>query len=591
MQSISAFTVGTTWIPWPPTGPADFVLYGFLAMILVLLVTTGAMIWRRRRMTLRRVQALQRIVSQLDTRSLRLSRANAVSEAQTPNTPGEVRHLWMEYDETFVNGKDTVTLLNTVDAKEVFNSESLANELAHSRGLAFMPSALTAFGVLGTFLGLAFGLSDLQLGGTSQSDIFDLQLGVQQLISGVSMAFVTSIVGVIASLIISFSRYHSISKCDDAIERFQKRVDEIFNRHTPESSLVNIEHYTLDSSQALNELHEKIGTKLQEAVQGVAGDMQQAVTTALESAIAPVLQEISSSSKEQAHGALENLMREFEGSFRELGSAQAEQLSEATKDLSTSAGTINTALSKTLDTVRLQGTQTQESVQSAVQETVTVMGERSQKFEDQLLALLDAMSKERKHSVELADRLAEVISTAGDSMKTSSTTLKSSTGDLKTVGDQWHQAAITMDEHRSRFADDFDAIHTAQKSSIEQLDVHEARLREVAAGVLEATETLKSATAEASGTYESMNEYQEEFLTQVKSNVQELQRRMAEWLQEYGSTVQSQTDTRMNEWNQHSREYAGTMRDIAQGLQGTLEEIDDLKGRMTDADLAPSKLQ
>ncbi|GAB3188062.1 anti-phage ZorAB system protein ZorA [Nesterenkonia suensis] len=585
-----AFSLGA-WLPWPPEDPPDFVVLGFLVVVGAMLLGALSAITRRTSVCRRRVKALHVIVDQLDMAALRASRSSALAASESSDVPADVRHLWQEFDETFVEDRSGSQLLNTVDARDVFNSESLAKELVHSRGLAFMPSAMTALGVLGTFLGLAIGLYGLQLGGSTEGDIVELQTGVQQLISGVSAAFLTSIAGVAASLITAVIRFACAASCDEKVAGLQTRIDGLFNRHTPESSLVKIEHATEDSALSLNELHEKIGMKLQEAIQGMAGDMQTAVTTALESAIAPVLQDISSRSSEQTHGALESLMREFEGSFRELGSAQAEQLSDATKDLSTSAEAINSALSSTLASIQQQGAQTQETVQSAVQQSVAVMEERSQKFEDQLLALLEAMRTERQHSVELAERLAGVVGTAGESMKESSTTLRSSTQDLRTVGDQWARSAESMDEHRVQFSDDFTRISEAQSSSIQQLDIHEQRLREVAAGVLEAAETQKAATAEAAQTYASLHEQQDAFLTRVKENVEDLQVQMRKWLDEYGSTVKSQTDDRMNTWNVHSREYAKNMQAIAEGLQGTLEEISDLKGRMKNADLAPQKLQ
>src|SRR5690606_6070875 len=54
----------------------------------------------------------------------------------------------------------------------------------------------TSLGVLGTFIGLTFGLS-----GLDSLDPEQLRGGIENLISGMTTAFVTSVVGVILSLI------------------------------------------------------------------------------------------------------------------------------------------------------------------------------------------------------------------------------------------------------------------------------------------------------------------------------------------------------------------------------------------------------
>src|SRR5690606_41026188 len=84
---------------------------------------------------------------------------NAALE-QDPDVTGA---LWREFDESLVYSADKTRLSNTLDAEHFFNNYTLAYGLTSSRLLAAAPTFLTAIGVLGTFLGLKFGLKVLQI--------------------------------------------------------------------------------------------------------------------------------------------------------------------------------------------------------------------------------------------------------------------------------------------------------------------------------------------------------------------------------------------------------------------------------------------
>ena len=61
--------------------------------------------------------------------------------------------------------------------------------------IEYMPSVLTTFGVLGTFIGITYGLSDFNTTNISAS--------ISVLLSGLKMAFWTSIVGMVCSIVVS----------------------------------------------------------------------------------------------------------------------------------------------------------------------------------------------------------------------------------------------------------------------------------------------------------------------------------------------------------------------------------------------------
>ncbi len=59
----------------------------------------------------------------------------------------------------------------TVDSQEIFNDATLARGLIGNRLFNAMPGLLTGLGVLGTFIGLRYGIGSLELGGDQLEDL------------------------------------------------------------------------------------------------------------------------------------------------------------------------------------------------------------------------------------------------------------------------------------------------------------------------------------------------------------------------------------------------------------------------------------
>ncbi len=103
------------------------------------------------------------------------------------------------------------------DVTMFINEDTVIYGFGSTRLAELTPGMLTSLGILGTFLGLVMGLSGLSL---SAADTDALLAAMEQLIGGMSTAFLTSIAGVVASLGFNLLYNHYTSKCQQAIDRF-----------------------------------------------------------------------------------------------------------------------------------------------------------------------------------------------------------------------------------------------------------------------------------------------------------------------------------------------------------------------------------
>lgn len=286
--------------------------------------------------------ALNGLLDGLDGTQLAETRRSVEQRARVLE-PQPIGELWLEFDESLVISADGTTLYNTLEAEQFFNVRTLAPGLSGSRLLMAVPSFLVAVGVLGTFVGLTVGLSSLDIGSTT--DVTDaamqtLREGIGNLIASAAVAFMTSVWGVLLSLLLNVIEKNAERVALKRIIGVQNRIDSIYPRLTPELSLNQISDHTRESQAALQELHERIGDRLQQAVEGMSGAMQEALTKTLQNVLGPAINTLVDNANQQGTTALENLVKRFAESMERSGREQGEQLNSAAQAVEVGVSTL-----------------------------------------------------------------------------------------------------------------------------------------------------------------------------------------------------------------------------------------------------------
>lgn len=306
----------------------EIAVWIWIIMMVILAISVVAVVYHSSNFYRRRKKLLKLIVGQ-DRSSLAQSRIATLENAleQDPVTTGP---LWREFDESLVYSADKTRLSNTLDAEHFFNNHTLAYGLTSSRLLAAAPTFLTAIGVLGTFLGLTLGLKGLQI---NAGDVETLKDGISVMINGAAVAFMTSVWGVLLSLVLNLFEKLIERRVLRKIRDLQQRIDYLYPRLPAEHSLVQIAASTDESKQALQELHERIGDRLQEAVSGMSSSMQEAFTDAINTVMAPAIQSLVSNTSQQSTQVLEQLVSNFMDGMKSAGSEQGQLMKNAAEDV------------------------------------------------------------------------------------------------------------------------------------------------------------------------------------------------------------------------------------------------------------------
>lgn len=152
------------------------------------------------------------------------------------------------------------------DVTQYINEDTVIYAAGGARLAELTPGILVSLGILGTFLGLVMGLSGLSL---NAADTSALLAAMEQLIAGMSTAFLTSIVGVVASIAFNLLNNHYIGKCEKAIDRFCD-VFGLYAMPKPvseETAMLTLQQeQTAYMRQAVEEIGQKMAVQMEQSI-------------------------------------------------------------------------------------------------------------------------------------------------------------------------------------------------------------------------------------------------------------------------------------------------------------------------------------
>lgn len=155
---------------------------------------------------------------------------------------------------------------DSCDVSEYINEETVIYSSSGTRLAEITPGMLTSLGILGTFLGLVMGLSGLTL---SAEDTGALLAAMEKLVAGMSTAFLTSIAGVVASMIFNLMHNHYLTRCQKAISRFCE-VFSLYAMPKPvsqETAMLTLQQeQTAYIRQAVEEVSQKMAVHMEQSI-------------------------------------------------------------------------------------------------------------------------------------------------------------------------------------------------------------------------------------------------------------------------------------------------------------------------------------
>ncbi|SDJ58131.1 hypothetical protein SAMN04488540_11020 [Ferrimonas sediminum] len=451
------------------------------------------------------------------------------------------RHLWREFTETLVeiNDGDTSHYHNTYDAEHFFNTTSLSRGASESRIAVAVPGFLTAIGVLGTFVGLQMGLSSLDLAQNASVD--ELRASIGHMISGAAVAFTTSVWGVFLSLLFNFFE----KKCDWHVRtkllKLQTRVDQLFPRITPEYQLVKIANDGSESREALQGLADKIGDKMQLALDGVTESIQTGLEQSLENIMKPAIDKLVDVGTDTSSSALDNMLGQFMESMGKEGNRQRDAMDQASQQMLGTLEQLGTTLSAFMNRLEQQETESAQR-QNQLGSTMATQIEQMAQHSNQHVAKLAERSEATQQA--MTEQMQTIAENIGDKQAELGSTLTA----------QFQQLTNHSNSHVTQLAE---RTESAQQAMNEQMQT--------------VAENIGNKQAELGNTlttqFQQLTEHSNSHVTQLTERTEAAHKAMSTQVQSVVSGLSDQQAKNQQQFNQSVQQLAQSSNDSSEQIR------------------------
>jgi len=408
----------------------------------------------------------------------------------------------------------------------------------------YIPGIFVALGIFGTFLGLVLGLKGLKI-----DELANLKQGVGQLLSGLSLAFYTSLLGIALSVIFSFSYRFLIRRLEKAIFKLNELVGFLF-------PCCSYEHY----ARKYLELQADVKQGLQTMATDVAIKIKDTVAPALDEALlghlVPVLQNLEGQIKKAVEESKQQhlkILGDFGGHLEKMSNIITDHFEDSQKKQSEAMEeTLNKYVEKMNETFMGQF----QNMGRVIEETTKVQSE----IREQMVQFAEQLKNQfsvQTDLIEKTSRAAEILNESLDSLEGISRELKSSADDIASAATMLEEAASKAMQGQSSLRESLDLQIHAMTSTREELEsawntitantnstvqlIREA-IREFSEGV---GEQLNSALAAFDGTVAEVIERFSGTLLETNQTLEELPgliTSLQEGLEEIGANILHQRE-------------------------------------------------
>ena len=273
---------------------------------------------------------------------------------------------WKKYKKSLIKPviNDETKVYATVEADYYFNVTNFSSGLALGFWQNFA-GIFTGLGILGTFIGLTFGIYGIDM--TTNAG---LQMGIGGLLKGAGTAFVTSVIGIILAILFNIIHHNFFMK------NFMSDIDILVNHFDQIFPLIQVEQLMFDS---LSEAKDQ--TVIQKNLgKDVATSFNEIINNMVNEEIKPVLDNLLSTIHDLNTGGREAIATS-------IGQSAGTELSRFTQSLQ----------------------QIQEDMKHILEKSEEMNIENTRKLQEAVTQFVETMDKETTKNIDLQTKNTQVI--------------------------------------------------------------------------------------------------------------------------------------------------------------------------------------
>ena len=386
----------------PVLGGINWITDGFIFAIVLYAIPSGIWFLLKSYRRSRLIDGLGEMVREFN----RPARPEILAQLQENfDRSAVIAEVWQEFEDSLITrqrDQNQAVVYKTDEAALFFSEERLLEQHLNLRYWNSVPALLVGLGILGTFVGLVWGLTPFA--GIDFTQTEDIRNAILALLSGVSTAFITSVWGMFTSLLFNGLEKWRIGRASRAIVNLQRALDQLFTLTTQEEISFRQEDELAQQTAALrsfstdlaNEITIAMAQGRQEIIQELH-NAPEAFSSAMSEQLEPSLanlnnaiEELRQQREESSTDAIQRLVEEFRESLSGSTTAQLEGLAETVRSASAGLAALPEQLKDMIT-----------SVQEQIDQSRQLLSATSKEQTGQLQGLMDGMFNAFQRTVDL----------------------------------------------------------------------------------------------------------------------------------------------------------------------------------------------
>ena len=411
------------------------------------------------------------------------------------------------------------------DIEEYLNGDDM-DEHVHKRLLEMAPDIFTSLGILGTFVGLVWGLKNFE-----PTNYEAMTTSVASLVDGIKVAFLTSIYGIAMSIVYTCGMKSEYSSMTASLQKFLDRFH-TYVMPTAESESMNI----LVSSQknqtaAMEQMAEKFSVQMAGSFEKVITPTFQKMNDSLDVLVSSVTKCQEDAIREILDTFLKEMNLSFKAQFEDFGRALA-QLKDAQTDNANYTTNLYQSMSRQLSEAY---TEHERNMRTMLEDTSMALKEYLDRA-DRILKDNQTIQKEQQADYQhLADYLKEAEASSAKFWVACNQTMQKYVEAAAQGMDRISAAGrrnVELAQANRQVVAEFDArlqeFMNYQKLSYKTMDQVRRLLADISAAGSDKTVTLSSGQLTQKQSFDKLEELLEQQGEQQQLLLEELNRNLRE---------------------------------------------------------------
>lgn len=300
-----------------------------------------------------------------------------------------LKESWNEYKKTLTayQNSDIVHLYSTQATSDYINFYAIVRNL----NIEFwqnLGGIFTGIGIFGTFAGLVIGLHGIDV---TTANVDAMKAGIGNLLSGISTAFLTSVMGILCALGFNFFHNKCVIKVKDNLIAIVEILEDMYPRRTQEIWLADTLIQNKQQTEALQNLSSELaialGDKLEQKLSPSFDRLVKDLAKIMQENLAPTLQGVKES--------LDNLNN---GGVKAIGEGINDGVGNELKGFANTLIDLQNSMQKSFAATQQTGASANEKLSNMVDELTEKIAQGSS----------DALKAQNEQIEKMAEKMQEV---------------------------------------------------------------------------------------------------------------------------------------------------------------------------------------